>query len=175
MGGWTFFGPQDLPRLVLQGVDYEPALDAAKPDVVYKDDGNSAKRSPCEPRLRTRAEAAQFLKVSVNTIDRLRYQRALPFYQIGGTVRFGLWDLIEFVSGKPVFPEQIILDTRRTLTKPELAGFLGVSSRTVEHLIQTHGLWRRHVGRTVRFLLADVLIQLAETFRVGARTAAASD
>jgi len=40
-------------------------------------------------RLHTRTEAAQFLKVSVNTVDRLRYQRALPFYRIGGSVRFG--------------------------------------------------------------------------------------
>ena len=135
----------------------------------------SAAQPSCEPRLRTRTEAAQFLKVSVNTIDRLRYQRALSFYQIGGTVRFGSWDLIEFVSGKPVFPEQIILDAQRTLTKPELAGFLGVSTRTVDHLIQTHDLWRRRVGRSVRFLMVDVLTQLAEKFRVEARASAASD
>jgi len=82
--------------------------------------------------------------------------------------------LIEFVSGKPVFPEQIILDTQRTLTKQELARFLGVSSRTVEHLIQTHGLWRRRVGRAVRFLLADVLCQLANDFRVQARAPAST-
>jgi excisionase family DNA binding protein len=60
------------------------------------------------------------------------------------------------------------------LNKQELAEFFGVSTRTIEHLIQTHGLWRRRVGRSVRFLLADVLIQLAEKFRVEARASAAS-
>lgn len=175
MGGWTFFEPQHLRHLVLHGVKHELALEAAKPALVNENDGNSATQAIREPRLRTRVEAAQFLKVSVNTIDRLRYQRVLPYYQIGGIVRFGPWDLIEFVSGKPVFPEQIILDAQRTLTKPELAGFLGASTRTVEHLIRTHGLWRRHVGRRVRFLLADVLVQLAEKFRVGARPSAARD
>ena len=101
-------------------------------------------------------------------------QRALPFYGIGGSVRFGPWDLLEFISGKPVLPEHIILNTQHTLTKQELAGFLGVSTRTVEQLIGTHGLWRRQVGRTVRFLLADVLMQLAQRFRVEARTPGAN-
>lgn len=142
------------------------------PVVVDERAGTTAAQPSCEPRRRSRTEAAQFLKVSVNTIDRLRYQRALPYYRIGGTVRFGPWDLIEFVSGKPVFPEQIILDTQRTLTKQELARFLRISSRTVEHLIQTHNLWRRRVGRSVRFLLEDVLCQLANDFRVEARAPA---
>lgn len=147
----------------------EHVLDAVNPVVVDERAGNSAAQPSCQPRLRTRTEAAQFLKVSVNTLDRLRYQRALAYYRVGGSVRFGPWDLIEFVSGKPVFPEQIILDTQRTLTKQELAAFLGVSTRTVEHLIHTYGLWRRCVGRSVRFLMADVLGQLAASFRVEAR------
>ena len=126
----------------------------------------------CEARLLTRAEAAQFLKVSVNTIDRLRYQRALSYYRLGGSVRFSPWDLLEFVSGKPVFPEQIIEDVRRTLTKAELADFLRVSSRSVEHLVRNRGLWRRRVGRSVRFLLGDVLLQLADQFRVAAHGSA---
>jgi excisionase family DNA binding protein len=147
-------------------------LDALNPDVV--DERRSFTSTPDEPRLRTRKEAAQFLKVSVNTVDRLRYQRALPYYRIGGTVRFGPWDLIEFISGKPVYPEQIIINTQRTLTKQELARFLCVSGRTVEHLIQTHGLWRRRLGRSVRFLLADVVCQLANSFRVQARATTSS-
>ena len=125
-----------------------------------------------EARLHTRAEAAQFLKVSVNTVDRLRYQRALSYYRLGGSVRFSPWDLLEFVSGKPVFPEQIIQDVRRTLTKAELADFLRVSSRSVEHLVRNRGLWRRCVGRSVRFLLGDVLLQLADEFRVAAHSSA---
>jgi excisionase family DNA binding protein len=151
-------------------MDYENALPAGNAVVVCKDQGHSPGQPPGEQRLRTRKEAAHFLKVSLNTMDRLRYQRALPFYRIGGSVRFGPWDLIEFVSGKPVFPEQVIRDQQRTLTKTELADFLRVSIRTVEQLILTHGLWRRRVGRTVRFLLADVLHQLANDFRVDSRT-----
>jgi hypothetical protein len=109
--------------------------------------------------------------VSVNTVDRLRYQRALGYYRLGGSVRFAPWDLLEFMSGKPVFPEQIIEDVQRTLTKAELADFLCVSSRSVEHLVN-RVLWRRRVGRSVRFFLADVLLQLAEQFRVAAQGSA---
>lgn len=124
--------------------------------------------APCEARLLTRVEAARFLKASVNAVDRLRYQRALPYYRLGGTVRFSPWDLLEFVSRNPVFPEQIIQDVRRTLTKPELADFLCISSRSVERLMD-RALWRRQVGRSVRFLLGDVLLQLKDEFRVLAR------
>ncbi len=153
----------------------ENALEAATPVVVDKKGESHALTSPLdEPRLCTRKDAAQFLKVSVNTVDRLRYRRALPYYRIGGTVRFGPWDLIEFISGKPVYPEQVIINTRRTLTKQELAQCFRVSSRTVEHLIQTHNLWRRRVGRSVRFLLEDVLCQLASDFRVAARAPAST-
>jgi excisionase family DNA binding protein len=130
------------------------------------------KDASCEERLLTRAEAAQFLKVSVNTIDRLRYQRALPYYRLGGSVRFGPWDLLEFMSGKPVFPEQVIQNVQRTFTKAELADFLRVSTRSVEHLVSNRGLWRRRVGRSVRFLLGDVLLQLADEFRVAAHGSA---
>jgi excisionase family DNA binding protein len=154
-------------------VYYGHVLDALNPDVV--DESRSLASTPDEPRLRTRREAAQFLKVSVNTVDRLRYQRALSYYRIGGTVRFGPWDLIEFISGRPVYPEQIITNTQRTLTKQELARFLCVSVRTVEHLIQTHGLWRRCVGRLVRFRVGDVLSQLAISFRVQARATTSTE
>jgi excisionase family DNA binding protein len=130
-------------------------------------DGTASSRNGLySARLLTRTEAAQFLKVSVNTVDRLRYQRALAYYRLGGSVRFSPWDLLEYMSGKPVFPEQTIQDVRRTLTKAELADFLRVSSRSVEHLVRNRGLWRRRVGRSVRFLLGDVLLQLADEFRV---------
>jgi excisionase family DNA binding protein len=153
-------------------MDNDHALSAEHAVVVYEDQRQCADQPIVEPRLRTRKEAAQFLKVSLNTLDRLRYQRALPFYRIGGSIRFGLWDLIEFVRGKPVFPEQFIPDAQRTLTKRELARFLCVSVRTVEVLNRNRGLWRRHIGRTVRFLLADVLHQLASDFRVDSRAPA---
>ena len=117
-------------------------------------------------RLRTGPEAAAFFKIGTTTLDRLRYDRRLAYYRIGGSVRFGLWDLLELVSGKLVLPESIVPDVDRVLTKAELARFLGVSQRTVEHLMRDHGLWHRKVGRSVRFLLADILTQLANNFRV---------
>lgn len=122
-----------------------------------------------EARLRTRDEAAAFLKVSRQTVDRLRYGRRLAFYQIGGSVRFGLWDLQESLTGKPVFPESVFADANSVLTKADLGRFLGVSARTVEHLVATRGLWHRKLGRCARFLLGDVLVQLAQEFRVAAR------
>jgi excisionase family DNA binding protein len=128
--------------------------------------------APCEARLLTKLAAARFLKVSVNTVDRLRYQRTLPYYRLGGTVRFSPWDLLEFMSGNPVLPEQVLENADRTLTKAELAAFLGLSSRSVEHLVRHHGLWRRQVGRSVRFFLGDVLLQLQDEFRVAARESA---
>jgi excisionase family DNA binding protein len=150
---------------------------APQPATAVVADGTGEERrnnAPGEVRLLTRTEAAQFFKVSVNTIDRLRYQRALSYYRLGGSVRFSPWDLLEFMSGKPVFPEQIIQDVRRTLTKAELAGFLGISSRSVEQLVRNRGLWRRCVGRSVRFLLGDVLLQLADEFRVATHGSATS-
>lgn len=119
--------------------------------------------------LLTRSEAAAFLRLSETTIDRLRYERKLSYYKIGGAVRFGQWDLEEFISGKPVFLETVIPNAHQVLKKVELATFLGLSIRTVEHLILNQGLWHRKTGRLVRFLLSDVLMQLVNNFRVAAQ------
>jgi hypothetical protein len=126
-------------------------------------------KEPGEIRLRTRLEAAGFLKISLNTIDRLRYQRKLACYQIGGSIRFCDWDLMEFVTDKLVMPEQLIRDQNRILNKVELARFLNLSTRSVEHLVIEKRLWHRKTGRIVRFHLGDVLIQLATNFRVAAQ------
>jgi excisionase family DNA binding protein len=121
------------------------------------------------PRLMTREEAAGYLKVSRQTLDRLRCQRGLAFYRIGGSVRFGAWDLDEFLTGKHVLPEAVLGDTNRILTKADLARFLAVSERTVEHLTAKHHLWHRKIGRCVRFRMHDVVDQLTQSFRVPSR------
>ncbi len=65
-------------------------------------------------------------------------------------------------------PDQVVCELNRILTKRELADFLAVSTRTIETLVRKHGLWRRRIGRQVRFSLAEVLTQLMSTYRVSA-------
>ena len=171
MGGWIcFLQPQNFRDLVLTGMDRHHACDQPTAVAGHATTEFSKVREPDEFRLRTRAEAAAFLNVSETTIDRLRYQHSLAHYRIGGAVRFGQWDLLEFVSGKLVFPESLIENGQQVLTKADLGRFLGLSQRTVEHLIRNKGFWHRKAGRLVRFLLADVLTQLANDFRVPARS-----
>ena len=126
-----------------------------------------------EPRLLTTQETARFLGLSRNTVDRLRYGRQLPYYQIGGSVRFGQWDLREIVSGRHTSPAQVVGELDRVLSKREVAKFFVVSTRTIEKLVRRHGLWRRRFGRKVRFSLAEILDQLASKYRVPATTSGA--
>ena len=154
-------------------MDVEHALKARVAGVTDANDRGRAPNEAGEARLRTRPEAAEFLRVSLNTIDRLRYQRNLAYYQIGGSVRFGDWDLMEFVTGKVVLPEHVIRDQDRILNKCDLARFLAVATRTVEHLLRNGCLWHRTTGRVVRFRLGDVLIQLMNDFRVPAQASPA--
>jgi excisionase family DNA binding protein len=119
-------------------------------------------------RLINREEAAKILKISINTIDRLRYQRRISYYVIGDSVRFGMWDLMDFISNKPASAQHYIKDTNTILTKSELAIFLNVSTRTIEKLIKTGCLWHRKTGRILRFLLSDILTQLSNTWCVSA-------
>lgn len=121
-----------------------------------------------EPRLLTTQETVRFLGLSRNTVDRLRHRRQIPYYQIGGSVRFGQWDLREIVSGRHTSPTQIVGDLDRVLTKKEAAKFLVVSTRTIEQLVRKHGLWRRRIGRTVRFSLVELLTQLTTIYKVPA-------
>lgn len=62
----------------------------------------------------------------------------------------------------------------RSLTGQQHAEPSGVCAHAFEHLIHARSLWRRRVGRSVRFLLGDVLCQLATTFRVQAHDPASS-
>jgi excisionase family DNA binding protein len=119
-----------------------------------------------EPRLMTRNDVATYLQLSTDTLDRLCRERKLAFYRIGRSVRIGHWDLIRFVTGRLVIAGQRLENVDRVLTKVQLAGFLSVSTRTIENLIRDHGLWHRKTNGMVRFHLGDVLVQLDNEFRM---------
>ncbi len=48
--------------------------------------------------LLTVAEAAEFLKISVSSVRRLQRQRRIPFYKVGGSIRFARGDLLLFLQ-----------------------------------------------------------------------------
>jgi excisionase family DNA binding protein len=129
-----------------------------------------AQRHGIEPRLMTRQGAANYLQMSTDTLDRLCRDRKLALYRIGRSIRFARWDLIQFVSGKPVTAEQSLEKVDHVLTKTQLADFLSVSTRTIENLMRDLRFWHRKTGGMVRFHLADVLLQLDKEFRVTARS-----
>lgn len=52
--------------------------------------------------LLTIAEVAEFLKISESTVRRLQQQRFIPFFKVGGTVRFAKDDLMLYLKKKRV-------------------------------------------------------------------------
>jgi excisionase family DNA binding protein len=122
-----------------------------------------------EPRLMTREGAANYLQMSLDTLDRLCRDRKVAFYRIGRSIRFARWDLMQFLTGKPVTAEQSLENVDCVLTKPQLADFLSVSTRTIENLMRDRRFWHRKTGGVVRFHLPDVLVQLNNEFRVTAQ------
>lgn len=50
------------------------------------------------PELLTVAEAAEFLKMSVSSARRLQGRRCIPFYKVGGSIRFARGDLLLFLQ-----------------------------------------------------------------------------
>ncbi|MGA2248476.1 MAG: helix-turn-helix domain-containing protein [Verrucomicrobiota bacterium] len=119
------------------------------------------------PCLLPRNLAAKYLHFSTDTLDRLCRERTVAYYRIGRSVRFAQWDLMPLVCDEFVTAELLLMgNIDRVLTKAQLAAFLSVSTRTVEHLMRDRRLWHRKTGRMVRFLLRDVLVQLDKNFRV---------
>src|SRR5208283_1369265 len=103
----------------------------------------AAKRHRIEPRLMTRKDAANYLQLSTDTLDRLCRDRKVAFYRIGRSIRFGQWDMMQFVTGKIVTAEQILENLDRVLTKAQLADFVFVSTRTIENLMRDLRFWHR--------------------------------
>jgi excisionase family DNA binding protein len=121
-----------------------------------------------EPCLMIRKDAANYLQLSTDTLDRLCHDRKVAFYRIGRSIRFGRWDLLQFVTGTIVTAENILGHMDIVLTKAQLADFLSVSIRTIDNLIRNRSFWHRKTRGIVRFRLADVLMQLDNEFRVAA-------
>ena len=121
-----------------------------------------------EPRLITRDEAANYLQLSTDTLDRLRRERKVAFYRIGRSSRFGPWHLFQLASGKSMAAKELLENMDRVLTKAQFADFLSVSTRTIENLTRDRRLWHRKTGGMMRFHLGEALIQLDNEFRVAA-------
>lgn len=48
--------------------------------------------------LLTLAEVAEFFRISESTVRRLQQQRRIPFFKIGGSVRFTKGDVVSYVD-----------------------------------------------------------------------------
>jgi excisionase family DNA binding protein len=63
-------------------------------------------KQPNEPEpaidLLTIPEAAEFLRVSKSSIRRLQHGRRVPFFKIGGSVRFARNDLVSYLARQRV-------------------------------------------------------------------------
>lgn len=65
-------------------------------------DSNSSGSTPFE--LLTVAEAAGFLRVSITGVRRLQKARQLPFFKVGGSLRFSKSDLLTYLQKRRVGP-----------------------------------------------------------------------
>ncbi|MEH2480604.1 excisionase family DNA binding protein [Nitrobacteraceae bacterium AZCC 2146] len=52
--------------------------------------------------LLTIAEVAEFLKISESTVRRLQQRRLIPFFKVGGSVRFVKSDLVSYLEKQRV-------------------------------------------------------------------------
>jgi excisionase family DNA binding protein len=52
--------------------------------------------------LLTIAEVAELLKISVPSVRRLQQQRRVPFYKVGGCLRFSRNDIVEYLLQRRV-------------------------------------------------------------------------
>jgi excisionase family DNA binding protein len=52
--------------------------------------------------LLTIAEVAEMLKISVPSVRRLQQRRLIPFYKVGGSVRFFRSDIAIYLQGRRV-------------------------------------------------------------------------
>jgi excisionase family DNA binding protein len=50
----------------------------------------------------TIAEVAEMLKISIPSVRRLQQQRQIPFYKVGGSVRFFKSDIAIYLQGRRI-------------------------------------------------------------------------
>jgi excisionase family DNA binding protein len=65
-------------------------------------DNSSSGSSPFE--LLTVGETASFLRVSITGIRRLQKARHLPFFKVGGSLRFAKSDLLAYLQKRRIEP-----------------------------------------------------------------------
>jgi len=56
----------------------------------------------CEIALFTIAQAAEFLTISVSGVRRLQHARRIPFFKVGGSLRFAKDDLTSYLARQRV-------------------------------------------------------------------------
>ena len=61
--------------------------------------------------LLTRDELMQMLKISKAGVYRLVGKRQIPFYKVGGTLRFDRRDIIEYLQCNRIEPVQYVKNT----------------------------------------------------------------
>lgn len=71
-----------------------------KSEPVLSFDNKSNDSLPVE--LLTIPETARFLKVSITAIRRLQQKRYLPFFKVGGSVRFAVNDVVSYLRKQRV-------------------------------------------------------------------------
>ena len=52
--------------------------------------------------LLTVDDVAEFLKISVPSVRRLQQKRLIPFYKVGGGIRFSMSDLLSYLESNRV-------------------------------------------------------------------------
>ncbi len=89
-----------------------PRYEAPRPNVKltgpvgYADAALLFDKQPNEPHresaLFTIAQAAEFLTISVSSVRRLQQARRIPFFKLGGSLRFAKEDLVSYLAQQRV-------------------------------------------------------------------------
>jgi excisionase family DNA binding protein len=57
-----------------------------------------------EPKLLTVPEAATILRISASSVRRLQQCRRIPFFKLGGSIRFARSDLLSYLARQRIDP-----------------------------------------------------------------------
>ena len=55
------------------------------------------------PKILTRKELAEYLRITEKTVDRLK-RKAIPFHRVGRTIRFNRNDVLDYLESVKVEP-----------------------------------------------------------------------
>jgi excisionase family DNA binding protein len=81
------------------GLQCSSAIVCADPVLLFE---NMPTDSSQTMELLTIAGVAEFLKISKSTARRLQQQRLIPFFKVGGSVRFTKSDLVSYLEKQRV-------------------------------------------------------------------------